>query len=490
MIKNLILSLILLGHASADALHGTPKSDLKSALQNFNLFEKQSKEANELLSFAYDFLSEEKDRSCYDLSLQESFQKSCAEMGLTYLGGPMLGDVRSDACKVWVRTLAPAEVSVVIGEKTYGPVKSTQESDLSAIVQVTGLTPSTSYPYKLLINGEEVATPKEAQITTTSGVMNDGKVRLAFGSCFHRWGIGNTDLTEAIMKREPAACVFIGDISGQGRTNQLGMHRFDNLTRDLYVNWQAMVSRLPVYSSWDDHDYFLNDLAGSPVETRNGKIRYTEEEAQAVLKVWKQSWNNKSYGLGGKDSGLFQRLNFGPVDVLMMDTRYHREKGNFLGDMQMEWLKEQLLDCKAPFIVISGGTMFSDYVSKGKDSWGVYDPEGREELFQFIEDNNIKGVLLISGDRHGARGFTIPRESGFSFYEFGAASLGGRHGPPVTSPHWTTQLYGIEKQYAFGEFEIDASLPDPEVTFNLIGDDESIIYSLTLKRSTLTPKSK
>lgn len=196
---------------------------------------------------------------------------------------------------------------------------------------------------------------------------------------------------------------------------------------------------------WDDHDYFLNDLAGSPVVSKDKKVKFSEEDTQEVLKVWKQSWNNKSYGLGGKDSGLFQCLNFGPIDVLMMDTRYHREYGSFLGDTQMEWLKEQLLDCKAPFIVISGGTMFSDYVSDGKDSWGVYDPEGREELFQFIEDNNIKGVLLISGDGHGARGFTIPRESGFSFYEYGAASLGARHGQPVTDESWTTQFYGIDK---------------------------------------------
>lgn len=46
---------------------------------------------------------------------------------------------------------------------------------------------------------------------------------------------------------------------------------------------------------------------------------------------------------------------------------------------------------------------------------GVNDPEGREELFSFIEENNISGVLLISGDRHGARGFTIPRKSDFGF---------------------------------------------------------------------------
>lgn len=216
MIRLLIVSLVLVAYASADGLHGSPKADLGSTLKNFNLFGKQSDEANELLTFAYAFLSEEKKRSCYDLSLEEEFQKLTEKMGLTYLGGPMLGDVRPDGCKVWVRTLAPAEVSVVVGEESFGPVKSDKESDLSAIIPVTGLSPSTSYSYKVLINGEELEIPKDAQITTTSGVVDEGKVRIAFGSCFHRWGIRNTDLTEVIMKREPAGCIFIGDISRAG----------------------------------------------------------------------------------------------------------------------------------------------------------------------------------------------------------------------------------------------------------------------------------
>jgi alkaline phosphatase D len=92
----------------------------------------------------------------------------------------------------------------------------------------------------------------------------------------------------------------------------------------------------------------------------------------------------------------------------------------------MAWLETQLQDCKGPFIVLSSGTMWSDYISDGKDSWGKHDREGRERIFDLIEQNRVPGVLLISGDRHGARGFRIPRRSGFAFYEFEVASLGGK----------------------------------------------------------------
>ncbi len=172
----------------------------------------------------------------------------------------------------------------------------------------------------------------------------------------------------------------------------------------------------------------------------------------------------------------------------MTDERFFRtgQKGSFLGEDQMKWLETQLLDCRGPFIILSCGTMWSDYVSKGKDSWGAWDPSGRERIFSLIEKHRIGGVLLISGDRHGARGFRIPRPSGFNFYEFEAASLGGRSGPAVTVPG-SPQFYGIADQYAFGEFSVDATQPDPVVEFRLIGEEGDFIHEMTLSRSQLTP---
>ena len=131
--------------------------------------------------------------------------------------------------------------------------------------------------------------------------------------------------------------------------------------------------------------------------------------------------------------------------------------------------------------------MWFDYVSKGKDGIGKFDPQARDEIFDFIEANKIPGVLLISGDRHGARGFKTKRPSGFEFYEFEPASLGGRGGPRAIIKGCKGQLFGIDNTYAFGEFTFDTSKNDPEVTFRLIGEDAKIIYELTLTQSKLTP---
>jgi len=157
---------------------------------------------------------------------------------------------------------------------------------------------------------------------------------------------------------------------------------------------------------------------------------------------------------------------------------------------QFSWLKETLKNSEAEFKVISSGTMWSDYITPGKDSWGTWDTQTREEFFNFIEAENISGVLLTSGDRHGARGFTIPRQSGFAFYEFEVASLGGVPGPDAMAKDTTNQLFGYHGKdlIAFGEFTFNTTLPDPEVTFRLIHESGTVLYELTLTRSQLTSR--
>jgi alkaline phosphatase D len=135
--------------------------------------------------------------------------------------------------------------------------------------------------------------------------------------------------------------------------------------------------------------------------------------------------------------------------------------------------------------------MWSDFMSKAKDSWGSWDIPGREELYNFIEESQIGGVLLLSGDRHGARGFRIERPSGFTLYEFEAATLGGVPGPGPWAPDESAQVFGYGGGLiAFGEFTFDMSKPDPEVTFRLINEEEKELEKHTFYYSQLGPRNE
>lgn len=458
--------------------------NLEGSLFLLNLCEEKTSDIQEIYKIAFEKFESNMNFSFADLANDTDFTQLCKKNEILITGGPMLGNVTSDGVSVWVRTLVPATVEVKVKNDNeyniFGPVNSLAESDLTAIVKISGLNSGTKYLYDVIINGEKlninsetffVTQPKEDQEST----------RIVFGSCFHRWGLCNQNLSEQIKERKPLAFLMNGDIAVQDRNNNIALHRADYLLRDFQIAWKDLVANIPVYATWDDHDYFDDDRFNIPKG-------YTLKDKKAVSNNWRVSWNNPPYGSGEDGEGVYFRTRIGPADVIMLDNRYFREKGNFLGDEQMEWLEEQLLDCTGPFIILSCGTMFSDYVTNGKDSWGVFDSDGREKIFNLIEKHKIGGVLLISGDRHGARGFTIPRPSGFNFYEFGAASLGGRVGPPPIMANWDTQLYGISGEYAFGEFTFNNILPDPEVTFRLIHESGTVFYELKLKRSQLTPK--
>ncbi len=431
---------------------------------------------------ALNIFSSKREASYKHLLLDNNYNSLIKKYNKVILGSPIIGNVSPQNISIWLRTAKPSKVQIVYynSTKSYSSesVHSSLTGDLSAIIKLKNLKPETKYTYKIIINDTITITNKNYHFTTVS----KDNIRIAFGSCPHRWGLGNKQLFKTIKERKPTAMLLLGDISVQDRFNNIGMHRADYLLRDFQTAWGSFASNTPIYASWDDHDYFGNDKAGIPKG-------YTQKDKDDVSEIFRNSWNNPYYGLGEKNRGIFFKTEIGSCDLIMTDNRYFRsgKKGSFLGEKQMNWLKEQIISCKNPFIIISCGSMWSDFVSNGKDSWGKKDPKGREEIFKLIEDKNISGIVFISGDRHGARGFTIQRDNGFKFYEFEAASLGGRRGPPVENPNWTSRLYGIDETFAFGELTFNKNAKDKEVTYKLIKEDGTILYDLTIPLSDLTP---
>jgi alkaline phosphatase D len=490
MNKYLILLLIAIVHPGHSQNFGDSTHPMNKDTDNrliLNYWTKKSDLINAVYESALKVLSAKPEASFFDLSANTAFQKIAGQDGMKLLGGPMLGNVKESGVSIWVRTLKPSQVSVEVTGQAYshkfGPVRSTRSTDLSAVLVVDGLKPSSAYTYRLFIDGKPIPTTGDMHFRTAASPDNlEEASRIVFGSCPHRWGLGNPTLLGQIQSHKPDAFLLYGDIAVQDRTNHLGMHRADYLLRDFHPAWKSLTANIPVYATWDDHDYFGNDKSGIPEG-------FVDKDRDNVREVFKNSWNNPSYGFEDSKQGIFTRTRIGAFDIIMTDNRYFRDNQVFLGKSQLDWLKKELLACTAPFIILSCGSMWSDYVSDGKDSWGENDAEGREELFSFIEKNNISGVLLLSGDRHGARGFRIPRKSGFSYYEFEPGRLGGRVGPPAKQDSWDTQLFGLDGTFAFGELTYLPSTTDPGVAFRLVKEDGSLLYELKLQRSQLTPNN-
>lgn len=86
----------------------------------------------------------------------------------------------------------------------------------------------------------------------------------------------------------------------------------------------------------------------------------------------------------------------------MLDNRWYRtvdkENGTILGEQQKYWLKEALLYSTAKYkFICVGGQVLSDFA--GFENFANYKNE-RQEIIDFLDENSIKGVIFLTGDRH------------------------------------------------------------------------------------------
>src|SRR5690606_16256244 len=196
--------------------------------------------------------------------------------------------------------------------KRFGPIYTNKKQDLSTVIAINGLKPSSSYYYKIFVDGIEL-NPDHITSFTTVPEGTDTEMPLAFGSCPHRWGLGNQVLWNQIASRGNRAMILLGDIAVQDRNDHYGMHRSDYSLRDFLPAWRTFSSQIPVYASWDDHDYFDNDLSGIPDS-------FTDLDRKGVREVFVNSWVNRAYGEDGE--GIYMRDRIGPFDIVMTDNRY------------------------------------------------------------------------------------------------------------------------------------------------------------------------
>ncbi len=415
----------------------------------------------------------------------EAILSAAKKNKMTLIGGPLLGNLTENSVTLWLRPATSDKIKIQVTRTDNKKVKKFSLSKVQAGAEqrivLNDLESNTKYAYEVFMKHRKIA---EGGFVTAPKVNDKTVFRVAFGSCFHKIGLHNPNLIQQILKREPQAMMLLGDIAVDDRVNKSNFHRSDYLLRDMSTPWQQLAANAPLYASWDDHDYYNNDRGGI-----YGK--YTEADREAIREVWHENWNNPQ----NAGEGINFNTRIGPVELIMLDTRSCRENdkkgqyGSYLGEKQQKWLLETLKSSTAPFKIISSGTMWSDYITPGKDSWGTWDTLGREEIYQLIEAEKIGGVLLISGDRHGARGFTIPRPSGHRFYEFEAASLGGVPGPPAMAEDRSQQLFGYHGTdvIAFGEFTFDTSSEEPIVTFRLIDQHGKILEEHLIHYKQLMP---
>ena len=195
---------------------------------------------------------------------------------------------------------------------------------------------------------------------------------------------------------------------------------------------------------------------------------------------------NPYYGGGDTTPGIWFDFKIGDVDFFLPDTRMYRDfletkPRSMLGPVQKQWLKDKLKNSRATFKVIASSLPWALGAKPGsKDPWSAF-PDEREELFAFIEQNRIEGVVLISADRHRSDAWKISRSTGYDLYEFMSSKMTN----VVKHRLMGGALFGYNEKCSYGRLSFDTTAANPTVTYTIVNIDGEEIHSLTVKKSQL-----
>lgn len=355
--------------------------------------------------------------------------------------GPVLGSVTPTSVKVWIGYRGNGNNAIMLADtvakQVYYPsdvsyIKN-KKGHIALTMTFTKLKPGTQYKVLVKIDGWG-ATDKVSFTTPLDTPVHD--FNFITGSCL----LLQTDIFRPIFpgssililkrmqKQNGDFMLWLGDNLYMWKPHYKsyeGMFKRYMKVRRAFKLHNRFLSHQPSYAIWDDHDYGPND-AGAEWQLKD-----------TALKVFKAFWPN-TYPEAPSFNGNYFKFSRYDADFFMMDDRYFRGKqgdstASFLGENQMIWLKQQLQASTASFKFIAIGSQVVSRMGFG-EKYNEYSRE-RAELFDFIADNNIKGVIFLSGDMH----FTeLCKENwkGYPMYDYSCS--------PLTSPPLPLRLVKMQ----------------------------------------------
>ncbi|MCY3968667.1 MAG: alkaline phosphatase D family protein [Acidobacteria bacterium] len=421
------------------------------------------------------------------LAATATFALHAASPNNEIVHGPMLGAVTDTSAGVWVRTAEPTGFEVVAtadGERHTASGTTTADQDYTGTATLAGLSPDTTYSYQLLVDAGTPPAPQPQSQSPTYTLRTSpppgapGTVTIAFGGCAG-YTPANERMWDTIAAHSPQALLLLGDNVYVDLPEQPGpFHDYTYYQRQSRPEFRRLVSATPVYAVWDDHDAAVDDIWLGP---------YVDRPAwkQPMVEHFRRNWNNPGHG-SESHPGVWFRFSLGDVDFFLLDGRTYRtnpfvEERTMLGPVQKEWLLDGLRASEATFKVIASPVAWADGAKPGsRDTWSGF-PEEREEIFRFVEENGVTGVVLLSSDRHRSEAWAIERESGYAFHDLLSGQLTNIHTHPVEPG----ALFSYNLKDSFGLLTFETAGEEPRVTYEIYSIDDELIETLVISHSDL-----
>ncbi len=356
--------------------------------------------------------------------------------------GPMIGYCEMREAMLWVQTKESAKVKIsyenIETKEVFftNTVTTEKSSSFTAKLLADLVSPGTKYEYTLFINNKKInfeyptffATPK---IWKHRGDAPDFSFIAGSGTYINEekydrpgkgYG-GEYKIFESIANKKANFMLWLGDNTYYRESDwfsETGMRKRYTHTRSL-PEMQKMLATIANYAIWDDHDYGPNDSDRSYIMKNTS------------LEIFKNFWANPTFG-AGEIKGAITMFNYSDCDFFLLDNRFYRspdklesENKTVLGNEQLQWLKDALVNSNSNFkFVVMGGQFLSTSTRYETYSSNNFKKE-RAGILRFIEVNKIKNVIFISGDRHYSE-ISALTETDYPVYDITCSPLTSRAG--------------------------------------------------------------
>ncbi|MEO9463494.1 MAG: alkaline phosphatase D family protein [Marinomonas sp.] len=238
--------------------------------------------------------------------------------------------------------------------------------------------------------------------------------RVAFGSCNHQ--SRHQTIWAQIAAKNPDMFLFIGDNNygdqGWNGDASLSTLRAAYATMAKTPELADFRSKVPMMVTWDDHDFGFNDGG-----------------ANFAFRGWSETIFETFWGSSNEvrsRPGVYESVTFGEAgkrtQIITLDTRFFRSDfermeytpkrpplGSYvpssdpsktmLGGAQWAWLKQELAKPADLRILVSSIQVVTD--AHNYEAWESM-PAERTKLYSMLGARADSGLVLLSGDRHGA----------------------------------------------------------------------------------------
>ena len=280
-------------------------------------------------------------------------------------------------------------------------------------VQATGLIPNTYYWYRF---DDGAGNTSVTGRTRTLPTDNDD-ITLAITSCSNFIAYYNT-YARLAERDDLNAIVHLGDwgydnlnedrsvrIPDPNVTIRCGLE--ERRKRDylhlLDPDLRAVRAKHPFFLIWDNHDV----QRGDPEPVKDG-CRKVFREFQGMPVVDPLDISRQ-----------YRKVSMGPlVDLFLVDIQWTQDRRDsingyesYLGAAQHTWLLDELAASTAKWKLIGQQKLMGQFsiatlaslipggIDADEKSWEGYEEE-REDILEFIRDNEIDNVMVLSGDAH------------------------------------------------------------------------------------------